>query len=1049
MSNIQIPNLTPAIALTGTEQMEAVQSGTSVRVTTAQIAALASASTGGVLQPSVGGTGTNEVFTPGSVVFAGAGGNYDQNDSKLFWDDANFRLGVGTGSPSTSLHVVGAATLGSINKVTVTAPATSATLTIANGSTLQTGGNFTTGGTFSTTGNFSTGGAFSTAGAVTVAGAFGLTLNLSGGTNLTLPTTGTVTALGNTVTGSGDIVLSTSPSLTTPALGAATALSVNNVAITQPASLATLRLASGSTLETIGATYVTQFTFTGATALTFPTSGTVTALGNTATGTGNIVRATSPTLTTPTLGAATATTINRVTITQPATAATLTIDNNKTVRFQDTLIFPVNGGAGTSGYYLQTDGSGNLAWTAGTGGGGGGSPGGISGQIQYNNAGVFGGFTMSGDATIVASTGVITVTKTNNVSFGALATVVAGTGVATAAANAVNGTGGLITFASFAPAASKTLTLSNTMTLAAGADGQTFTFPATGGTVTVLGNTTTGTGSIVRATSPALVTPDIGVATATSVNKVAITAPATSATLTLANGSTLATTGAFSITLNATGATSLDLPTSGAVTALGNASTGTGSVVLATSPTLTTPTLGVASATSINKVAITAPATNATLTLANGSTLATSGAFSVTLTSTGATNVTLPTSGTLATTSNNLGAFAATTSAQLAGVISDETGSGALVFATSPTLVTPALGTPTSGTLTSCTGLPIDGGTTGTLPVARGGTGITSFGAGVATFLGTPSSANLAAAVTDETGSGSLVFATSPTLVTPILGTPTSGTLTNCTNLPIATGVSGLGAGVATFLATPSSANLASAVTGETGSGALVFGTAPTLSGVVVSAGTTSVAPVTLTSGTNLTAAAAGAIEYDGKVAYITPQGAQRGVIPGEQYFRLNANLAGANVTTAQNFFGVGVTLSASTVYYFEIDVAVVKTVGATAHNFSILFGGTATINNILYQGWENYSVGTSTIPYIAGFSATFVSNSNAAFTFLNGLNNANVLIHMTISGTVSVNAGGTFIPQYILSAAPGGAYSTVAGSSVKIYPVGAAGANVSVGTWA
>jgi hypothetical protein len=67
------------------------------------------------------------------------------------------------------------------------------------------------------------------------------------------------------------------------------------------------------------------------------------------------------------------------------------------------------------------------------------------------------------------------------------------------------------------------------------------------------------------------------------------------------------------------------------------------------------------------------------------------------------------------------------------------------------------------------------------LPVASGGTGITSFGTGVATFLGTPSSANLAAAVTDETGSGLLVFATSPTLESPVLGTPTSGALTTCT----------------------------------------------------------------------------------------------------------------------------------------------------------------------------------------------------------------------------------------------------------------------------
>jgi hypothetical protein len=68
---------------------------------------------------------------------------------------------------------------------------------------------------------------------------------------------------------------------------------------------------------------------------------------------------------------------------------------------------------------------------------------------------------------------------------------------------------------------------------------------------------------------------------------------------------------------------------------------------------------------------------------------------------------------------------------------------------------------------------------------------ITGLGIGVATFLGTPTSANLAAAVTDETGSGSLVFATTPTLVTPILGTPTSVTLTNATGLPLTTGVTG------------------------------------------------------------------------------------------------------------------------------------------------------------------------------------------------------------------------------------------------------------------
>lgn len=108
---------------------------------------------------------------------------------------------------------------------------------------------------------------------------------------------------------------------------------------------------------------------------------------------------------------------------------------------------------------------------------------------------------------------------------------------------------------------------------------------------------------------------------------------------------------------------------------------------------------------------------------------------------------------TVVSSTNNLSIFAATTSAQLAGVLSNETGSGLVVFNDTPTLIAPLLGTPTSGVATNITGLPLTTGVTGVLPVVNGGTGVTT-----------------------STGTTNVVLSGSPTVATPTITTGANGT---------------------------------------------------------------------------------------------------------------------------------------------------------------------------------------------------------------------------------------------------------------------------------
>lgn len=165
------------------------------------------------------------------------------------------------------------------------------------------------------------------------------------------------------------------------------------------------------------------------------------------------------------------------------------------------------------------------------------------------------------------------------------------------------------------------------------------------------------------------------------------------------------------------------------------------------------------------------------------------------------------------------------------------------------------------------------------------------------------------------------------------------------------------------------------------------------------------------------------------------------------QFYELNSTVAGANATGAQSLLGVGVTLSASTVYAFDGMFLLVKTAGTTSHTVATLFGGTATLNNINYTLMYGYNSASSTSP--ANGAAINYFSASTAQVFTAAQSTASLYVWANIKGIVSVNAGGTFIPQYALSAAPGGAYTTQIGSHFNIYPIGASGSNISVGTWA
>jgi len=326
------------------------------------------------------------------------------------------------------------------------------------------------------------------------------------------------------------------------------------------------------------------------------------------------------------------------------------------------------------------------------------------------------------------------------------------------------------------------------------------------GPITSIGNATsiasqTGTGTtFVMSTSPTLVTPNIGVPSA--------------GTLTNCSGLPIST----GVSGLATGAaTFLTTPTSANLAALMTDETGTGANVFANSCTLVAPTIGAATATTVNKITITQPATGATLTIQDGFTLTVPGTGSISGTNTGdnATNT------------------------QYSGLVSNATHTGDATGATALTVVRingQSLAALATGILknTTATGVPSIAIASDFPTLNQSTTGNAATVTTNANLTGPITSVGNATSVASQTGTGSIfVMNTSPTLITPALGTPSSGVLTNCTFPTLNQNTTGNAATVTTnanLTGVITSIGNATSIASQTGTGTkFVVDTSPTL----------------------------------------------------------------------------------------------------------------------------------------------------------------------------------------------------------------------------
>jgi len=214
-------------------------------------------------------------------------------------------------------------------------------------------------------------------------------------------------------------------------------------------------------------------------------------------------------------------------------------------------------------------------------------------------------------------------------------------------------------------------------------------------------------------------------------------------------------------------------------------------------------------------------------------------------------------------------------------------------------------------------------------------------------------------------------------------------------------------------------------------------------------AGSPSQAPILLASGTNLSTAAAGAIEFDGVVLYGTPQAQQRGVLPAEHFIALTSTYVANDSSSAQKVFNSPtngtVTLPGSTSYFIEGMYVITRTLGSTAHQLNTLFAVSQPLTSIQYMAEATSSTGAPTPS--TGASTTVYGTTVSALQVTPASTSGSEHITVWIRGVIRTNSATTFTPQIQYTSAPGGSPSILANSYFRLTPIGT-NSVASVGNW-